>query len=805
VDYEKLGAFYLGRRYDLERGEILPDPILYDAKDLTTHAMCVGMTGSGKTGLGVTLLEEAVIDGIPIVAIDPKGDLGNLLLTFPSLDPAAFEPWIDANDAARQGRSVAEQAEAVAQLWRRGLADWDQEPTRIARYAEAAQRRVLTPGSDAGIPLNVLGSLSAPPDAVRGDIEALRERILGATAGLLGLLGIRADPLQSREHILLASLLERAWREGRDLDLPTLIQQIQRPPLERIGVLDIESFFPASDRARFALSVNNLLASPGFELWRSGEPLDASRLLFSPDGQPRLSIVSIAHLSDPERMFVVTQVLNELVSWMRTRPGSSTLRALLYMDEVFGYLPPTANPPSKAPMLTLLKQARAFGLGIVLATQNPVDLDYKALSNAGTWFLGRLQTERDKARVLDGLEGAAVGATFDRRRADAILSGLKNRVFLMNNVHEDEPVVYHTRWALSYLAGPLTREQIRVLMASPPRPARAAESPATESLPRKSQHTAPRPALPATIEERFLPITQHPAASEQLHYRPALLAQAHLHYVHRGAGLDRWEQSAWLAPLDGEPWDNARRIGAALPELDDAPEPGAAFAELPAAARRASRYKHWQRTLRSYLFEHAPLELYRVQPLKLYSTPEESEAEFRGRVRQIARERRDRNIEKLRRRYASRLGQLKRRIQAAEQRLEREQAQYRERKLSTAVSLGATVLGALFGRKVASVGNVGRASTAVRGMGRVAKEHGDIAHAEENLELAQRELAELEAQFEDDVALLEAGFDDIEIEIMQLAPRKADREVGVPALVWCPWRIGANGHSEPAWAADPSA
>ncbi len=803
MDYEKLGVFYLGRRYDIERGEILAEPILYDAKDLTTHAVCVGMTGSGKTGLGVTLLEEAAIDGIPIVAIDPKGDLGNLLLSFPSLDPAAFEPWIDANDAARQGRSVVEQAQAVAQMWRKGLADWGQEPTRIARFAAASERRVLTPGSDAGVPLNVLGTLSAPPEAVRGDIEALRERIIGAVAGLLGLLGIRADPLQSREHILLASLFDRAWRDGRDLDLPTLIHQVQRPPLERIGVLDLESFFPAGDRGRFALSINNLLASPGFELWRSGEPLDASSLLFAPDGRPRLSIVSVAHLSDPERMFVVTQVLNELVSWMRTRPGSSTLRALLYMDEVFGYLPPTANPPSKAPMLTLLKQARAFGLGTVLATQNPVDLDYKALSNAGTWFLGRLQTERDKARVLDGLEGAAVGAIFDRRRIDAILSGLKNRVFMMNNVHEDEPVVYHTRWALSYLAGPLTREQIRLLMAAHAEPVR--ETAAAKPASREPDVAAPRPALPATIEERFLPVTQHPGANEQLHYRPALLAEAHLHYAHRGSGLDRWERSAWLAPLDGEPWGNARRIGSALPEMDDAPEPGATFAELPAPARRANRYKSWQRTLRSYLLQHTPLELYRVQQLKLYSTPEESEAEFRGRVRQVLRERRDRSVEKLRRRYATKLGQLKRRIQTAEQRLEREQAQYRERKFSTAVSLGATVLGALFGRKVASAGTVGRASTTAREMGRVAKEHGDIAHAEENLELARSELQELEAQFEDDVSQLEEWGEGLEIDAVRVPPRKSDGEVGVPALVWCPWRVGPDGRSGPAWTTDPRA
>ncbi|MBE0591128.1 MAG: ATP-binding protein, partial [Gemmatimonadales bacterium] len=465
--FEKLGAFYLGRAYDLDRDRIAPELVLYDAKDLTTHAVCVGMTGSGKTGLCLSLLEEAAIDGIPCLAIDPKGDLGNLLLTFPELRAEDFRPWIDEGEAARKGATPDQYAEQVAARWREGLAEWGQDGARIARLRNAADLAIYTPGSSAGIPIAILRSLAAPPPAVVSDGDALRERIAATTAGLLALLGIDADPVRSREHILLSNIFQIAWQDGRDLDLGSLIAQVQNPPFDKIGVMAVNAFYPPSDRMDLSLRLNGLVASPSFAGWLEGEPLDVQRLLWTHDGRPRVAIMSLAHLSDAERMFFVTLLLNEVVAWMRSQPGTPSLRALLYMDEVFGYFPPTANPPSKTPMLTLLKQARAYGLGVVLATQNPVDLDYKGLSNAGTWFLGRLQTERDKMRVIEGLEGASAtaGAGFDRQRTERLLAGLKNRLFLMHNVHDDAPVLFHTRWALSYLRGPLTRTQIQTLMA----------------------------------------------------------------------------------------------------------------------------------------------------------------------------------------------------------------------------------------------------------------------------------------------------------------------------------------------------
>ncbi|MGH6948433.1 MAG: ATP-binding protein, partial [Kiloniellales bacterium] len=498
--FEKLGAFYLGRLYDGAAGKPSDAPLLYDSKDLTTHAVCVGMTGSGKTGLCLSLLEEATIDGLPAIAIDPKGDIGNLLLNFPALEPADFEPWIDPGEAARKGRSPAEQAESVAQLWRKGLADWGEDGRRVARLREAAEVRIYTPGSSAGLPVSVLSSFAAPADALRADAEAFNDRVSAAVSGLLSLIGVEADPLRSREHILLASILSHHWKEGRDLDVGRLIREVQKPPFDKVGVLDLESVYPAKERFELSTMLNGLLASPGFAAWMEGAPLDIGRMLWDEQGKPRIAIFSIAHLSDPERMFFVTLLLTEILGWVRAQSGTTSLRALLYMDEVFGYLPPVANPPSKLPLLTLLKQARAFGLGVVLATQNPVDLDYKGLSNTGTWLIGRLQTERDKLRVLDGLEGAAAsaGATFDRAALDRVLSGLSSRVFLMNNVHEDAPVLFHTRWALSYLRGPLTREEIRLLTAERAEPSAKSAAPA-EKAASTAAAAASKPAAPESV------------------------------------------------------------------------------------------------------------------------------------------------------------------------------------------------------------------------------------------------------------------------------------------------------------------
>src|SRR5215216_5955946 len=505
-DFEKLGVFYLGR------SKTSDDLLLYDSKDLVTHAVCVGMTGSGKTGLCITLLEEAAIDNIPAIIIDPKGDLSNLLLTFPNLAPEDFQPWVDERDPAQE-----------ANLWKEGLAKWGQDGERIKRLRDAADFRIYTPGSNAGLPVSIVKSFVAPPESIRQDNESLSERINTTVTSLLGLIGVDADPVRSREHILLSNILQQEWSAGRDLDIATLIQKVQTPSIAKIGVMDLDSFYPAGDRFQLAMALNNLLASPSFASWMEGEPLDVQQFLYTQTGKPRLSIFSIAHLADAERMFFVSLLLNQVLGWMRAQSGTTSLRAILYMDEIFGYFPPVANPPSKLPLLTLLKQARAFGLGVVLATQNPVDLDYKGLANAGTWFIGRLQTERDKARMLEGLEGIATstGQKFDKQQMEQLLAGLDKRIFLMNNVHDDAPELFETRRAMSYLRGPLTRAQIKVLMDPLKGSGPASAAPVSPVHAPAVAPKAARPVLPPEITQYYIPVRS--TGDGTLTYNPMLL------------------------------------------------------------------------------------------------------------------------------------------------------------------------------------------------------------------------------------------------------------------------------------------
>ena len=798
-DFERLGVFYLGREYDAVKQELAPEPLLYSSKDLTTHAVCVGMTGSGKTGLCISILEEAALDGIPALVVDPKGDIANLLLAFPDLAPTDFQPWVDPADAARKGLSLDEHAARTAETWRKGLAEWGEDGERIRRFRDAADVAIYTPGSESGLPLSVLRSLS-PPTGAAADPAALKDRISGVVSGLLGLAGIAADPLKSREHILLSSILDSAWQAGQSLDLASLIGAIQKPPFEKVGVFDIETFYPAKDRLELAMAINNLLASPGFSTWLEGEPLDIQRLLYTPAGKPRISIVSIAHLSDSERMFVVTLLLNELVSWMRNQSGTSSLRALFYMDEIFGYFPPTAMPPSKVPMLTLLKQARAFGVGVMLATQNPVDLDYKGLSNAGTWFIGRLQTQRDQERVIDGLQSALSGSGFDKPTLERLMAGITQRVFLMRNVNDDAPVLFKTRWAMSYLRGPLTLQEISRLMAS-----RKAQAPVTAAPTARSTALSPpatadagRPLVSPEIGELFL--VARPGSGKTT-YRPRVAAGVRLHYVDARSGLDAWRNYSLVAPFtdDGAPaWEEAIEVK----DLAGGTEPlsDAAFAEPPSAALRPKNFADWKKSLTAHLYQHGAVELLRCSELKLVSEPGESEGDFRTRIAHGLRERRDEQIGKLRDKHESKLRTLQERIRRAEDRVEREQAQYSQRKLDTMVSIGSSVLGAIFGSKRSAAT---RAGTAARSAGRVFGEKGDVERAGENLEAMKQQLAEIEHEVESAAAALADSLDagSVKLDTVSVTPRKSDISVGRIVLAWEPWREGADGFQEPAWQA----
>ncbi|MGD9344840.1 MAG: DUF87 domain-containing protein [Candidatus Aminicenantes bacterium] len=811
-DFEKLGAFYLGRVFDLEQRSTKEDLLLYDSKDLTTHAVCVGMTGSGKTGLCISLLEEAAIDGIPSLIIDPKGDLGNMMLAFPELRSADFRPWIDADEAARKGFDVAGYATKMAETWKKGLAQWGQDGARVSKFRNSVDMTIYTPGSNAGIPLSILRSLEAPSAAVKEDEDAFRDRILTAVSGLLALLGIAADPIRSREHILISNILHKAWTSGNSLSIAGLIQEIQSPPFAKIGVFDLESFFPARERFNLAMQLNNLLASPGFAAWMEGEPLDVNRLLYTPKGKPKISILSIAHLSERERMFFVTILLNEVIAWMRGQPGTSSLRALLYMDEIFGYFPPTANPPSKTPMLTLLKQARAYGLGVVLSTQNPVDLDYKGLANAGTWFIGRLQTERDKERVLEGLEGASAtaGMEFNRDRIDKTLSALGQRVFLMHNVHEDEPVLFQTRWVLSYLRGPLTREQIRTLMDPLKKESIqevAKEAPVQSFQPSRHQMAqkilgAERAVLPPSIQEYFLSVKGSLSASERLVYRPMVAGTSRLHFVSRTDKVDLWKTVSLMAPLTQDvneiSWDEATAYDTEI-GLQKEGVPQGLFSQLPKAASLPSSYKSWKALLERHLYQNRTLELWKSRDLKETSQPGETEGDFKARLQHLAREKRDMAMEKLRKKYSPKLGRLQDRLRRAETRVAKEKSQYGQQKMQTAISLGATLLGAVFGRKVTSAGTVGRATTTFRGVGRAAREKEDIERAMREVKIVQEKVYQMEEEFQEEMDKVKDAYspEDLDLEEIVIRPRKSDIFVTPLSLVWSPWRVGMDGIAEP--------
>jgi len=806
-DFEKLGVFYLGKSFDLPARKRTDRLVLYESKDLVTHAVCVGMTGSGKTGLCLSILEEAAIDGIPCIAIDPKGDISNLLLTFPQLRGEDFAPWVNESDAQRAGVSVSDFASQQAEKWKRGLADWGQDGTRIQRLKDAADFAVYTPGSNAGISLSILKSFDAPSETIREDAELFRERIATTATSLLGLLGIEGDPVQSREHILLSAILGAAWKDGKDLDLGAMIQQIQSPPMTRVGVMDIESFFPSKDRFALAMRLNNLLASPGFESWMTGEPLDVASMLYTPAGKPRIAIVSIAHLSDAERMFFVSLLLNEILGWVRAQPGTTSLRALLYMDEIFGYFPPVANPPSKQPLLTLLKQARAFGFGVMLATQNPVDLDYKGLANAGTWFIGRLQTERDKARLIDGLEGASSGAgkLFDRQQFDRMLSSLQQRVFLMNNVHDDEPEIFESRWALSYLRGPLTKQQIKTLMEPRKNASSAVSSQAGAKMEANtSAKSGARPVLPPQIRESFLPLRSTQPDGAALVYRPALLGCGKVYFRDTKTNTDTAQEVCSIAPLVSGPapvnFEKAESVDLNIDDLETSPAPNASFSELPSAAAQPKNYDAWKKSFADVLFRTQKIELYRSPSLGEVSRAGESERDFRVRLQQRAREERDAFAETLRKKYAPKIAVLEERLRRAKQAAQREQEQASQSTWQAAMTVGASILGAFMGRKTVSAANIGRAATAARGMGRTWKERSDVARAEETIGAVESQIAELDAQFKAETDALAMRIDPATetFEKTIIRPKKTDITVNMLTLAWAPYWESDSG-AEAAW------
>jgi hypothetical protein len=791
-DLEKLSSFYLGRVFDQAAGQTTATKVLYDANDLTTHAVCVGMTGSGKTGLCLSMIEEAALDGIPIIAIDPKGDLGNLLLAFPELRPADFEPWVDPDVARQKEISIGQLATETADTWKKGLAQWDQNGERIAKFNAAVEKTIYTPGSTAGIPLTVLKGFHAPPPAVIDDTDTYNDLVQSTTQGVLALVGIDADPVKSREAILIANILSHSWRAGKDLDLAQLIREIQRPPFDKVGIVDMDNFISAKDRLELGMKINNLLASPSFASWLEGESLEVQKLLYTDEGKPRLSILSIAHLNDAERMFFVTILLNEVLSWMRSQPGTSSLRAILYMDEVFGYFPPSANPPSKRPMLTLLKQARAYGLGVVLATQNPVDLDYKGLSNAGTWFLGRLQTERDKLRVLEGLEGVSAegGTRFNRQEMDAILSDLKSRVFLVNNVHSPGPIVMQTRWAMSYLRGPLTREQIRVLMKD------RKEGVAPESLQKTVQsattrHEAAQPMLSSNIVQKFWPLDGEPEKDCHIEYRPALLGEGKLHFIQAGAIIDIWRSCTVLKPIHGpiaDPVWDAALVFEQIRALVGSPTANGRFANLPPELAQEKSYRSWERDLKEWLYQSERYVQWQHRPTDTRSKQDETEDEFRVRIAPAARKAEQERIE---REFDADIKKTAEAIAKAEA----QAAKYKWWWFGSVWRVIEIVLVRLLGGKSRKQ-LVTATSTDQMNRGRRS-----YSEAQEDLDQLQSKLTELQDERSKQLAALETNFlpATIALDKIEISPRKSDIDIRSVILVWLPWQVDVNGQAQPLY------
>lgn len=844
---EKLGAFYLGQEYDLKSAKRLDNLIMYDARDLTTHAVCVGMTGSGKTGLCIDLLEEAALDGVPSIMIDPKGDITNLMLTFPDLLPADFKPWVNVDDARRKGMSVDDYAVYIADSWRKGLADWGQGPERIRALKDSVDINIYTPGSDAGRQVSILASLKAPALNWQDNTELLREQIQGTVSALLGLVKVDADPLRSREHILLSNIFEYYWSQGQDLDLAKLILAVQNPPVKQLGVFDVDSFFPQKDRFGLAMALNNIIAAPGFAAWVQGEPLDVGSFLYTAEGKPRHTIFYIAHLGDAERMFFVTLLLQEIVTWVRQQSGTTSLRALVYFDELFGFFPPVANPPSKTPLLTLLKQARAFGLGVVLTTQNPVDIDYKGLSNAGTWFIGKLQTDQDKARVLDGLQSASAtaGAAVDRGELDRSITALTSRNFLLHNVHQDRDYIFQTRWAMSYLRGPLTRPQVRDLMAAK-RGLAAGTSATGVGAAAKTRSAAPSvqpsagpggysqaaPGLPPDVPQVFLPVRVSPsgavarlerelgrrinATESRLVYEAKLITQGQVRFTDRTRRVDEVKQVGNLVGAEAVGaivrWKDAVPLVIDPRELATQPEENAVFGPVPGQLNSGAEIKAAAKDWSDYLYREEALNLRYVAALDLYSEPGESERDFAARAQQVARERRDAEVEKMRLKYQAKLERLEAKLSKQQADLAGDQAQYEARKREELLSAGESVVGmlGLFGRRRTS-SVISKAATKRR---LTTKAAADIQQSQAEIKRQEQELASMRQEMQSEAEAIGRRWTSVadKVEVYSIRPSRGSVVVELAALAWAPyWEIGspsAAGKTTydrvPAWEQTPS-
>jgi len=813
--------FYLGRAYDPINQTVIDKQVMYDPADLTTHAVVTGMTGSGKTGLCIALLEEAALNGIPAIIIDPKGDLTNLMLHFPDLAPQDFQPWIDSELARRAGKTLEQIATDASMSWRDGLKEWGIPQEHVLALKNAAQFAIFTPGSDAGIPVSVLSSLAAPELSWKDNREVLREKIGSTVTALLGLVGYSdIDPLRSREHILLANIFESAWSQGKDVELSELVLQIQSPPFDKLGAFAVDTFFPAKDRMELAMALNNILAAPTFETWREGQTLNIASMLHTEDGRPRHNIFYLAHLSDAERMFFVTLLLSAVETWMRTQSGVTSLRALLYMDEIYGYLPPQRNPPSKQPLLRMLKSARAFGLGLLLATQNPVDVDYKALSNAGTWFIGKLQTEQDKNRLLDGLESATGGIS--RMVFDRLISSLGKRVFVLHNIHAKQPDVFQTRWTMNFLAGPLTRNRIHDLnklanadaaLQTQPRPAPVITTtptlrPTSSQAPTANiQSSSTKPPIPAWIREYFLPqnysLPEAFSAAQQtmpaevmidgVIYRPALLASAQVRILDRKHGVDSELTRTALVKSPEKRgsirWEDYPLSASVLDNIDTSPVPSARFSSIDSPLNDVKLMTALQKDFTDWVFRNSSVKARANQVLKVFAGPDISPADFMKACAEAARDARDAEIEKKTAQLDRQLKTLEDKLAREERELQMDQNELAGRKReegSNLLEIGASVLGVGRKKSVTSQFSKNRLTN---------KAKADVEESVDTIAQYKEQIAELEKRREETIAEINNRWGSVVNEITEvtIAPKKTDVFIKLFGVAWIPYYIVTAG------------
>ncbi len=760
--FEKLGIFYLGKQVN-KSGEETGLLELLQSKHLTTHAAIIGMTGSGKTGLGIGLLEEAAIDKIPAIVIDPKGDMGNLLLAFEDCDPKKFAEWIDPLQAQKEGLSVTDYAKKIASLWQKGIQSFDQDLSRIKKLKESAEFIIYTPGSNAGVPLSILHGFEAPPKGLQEDIESYANFLNTSATTLLALI----EEPQKRDIILLTNIFQYYWKREENLSLEKIIAAIITPPFTKVGVLTLESFYPRAQRMQLALKLNNLIAHPSFSAWLEGEPLRIEKLLFQGD-KPKISILYIAHLNPKEQMFFVTLLLNRLIAWMRRQSGTSALRALLYMDEIFGFFPPNSNPPSKEPMLLLLKQARAYGLGIVLSTQNPIDIDYRGLANIGTWFLGRLQTKQDIERVINGLLSRSDSSS--KKELTSLLSNLPKRVFLLRSIHKEYRELFKTRWVLSYLKGPLSKEEIRRLMASKKRSSIPQEPSVT-----KSSFKSSRPILPFALAQRY-EIYNYQA--DILQFLPFLHIEAKLHYLNATRGIDEIRQKICDIALTEKFLENSCQESEQETLFGTKVPPNASYTPLPASFV-TYKLSELKKAIKNRLYMQERLTLYKIAKLRLVSKVDESYEEFIQRALDLLRQKQQEAVDTLQERFAKKFARLEQKLFKLEQKLQKEKNEAEQKTTDTLLTVGITLLESLFGKKRSL-----RSSTLSK-VKRAYDEYSDVALIQQQIGAIKKQIEELQSELEKKSEQIAKRYalTNYPVEKVYIKPRKSEMELKL-TLLW---------------------